>query len=85
VNPLAAERAGCVVMQYRSGTPRRTVHRLRQMAALAPFASIVTPDRTGMRYAVAATAWGRLLGCPQARRGARVAVRHQGHGPDAAR
>jgi hypothetical protein len=83
-------RRGTVVLQYRSGTPRRTVQDLRRMGSLAPFAAIVTPDRTGMRYAVAATAWGRLLGCPRVNGSTLVAVRafavrYKGRGPDAAR
>ncbi len=83
-------RRGTVVLQYRARTPAQTVRELRQLAALAPFASIVTPDRTGMRYAVAATAWGRLLGCSRVSRSTLVAVRafavrYQGRGPDVAR
>ncbi len=83
-------RRGTVVLQYRAGTPRRTVHDLRRLVALAPFASIVTPDGTGMRYAVAATAWGRLLGCPRVNRSTLGAVRafatrYKGRGPDARR
>ena len=83
-------RRGTVVLQYRAGTPRQTVNELRRLVALAPFASIVTPDRTGMRYAVAATAWGRLLGCPRVNRSTLVALRtfagrYQGRGPDAGR
>jgi hypothetical protein len=83
-------RRGTVVVQYRSGTPRRAVLELHRLAGLAPSASIVTPDRTGMRYAVAATAWGRLLGCPRFSRRALVAVqafatRYRGRGPDAVR
>jgi hypothetical protein len=81
-------RRGVVVLQYRAGTPRGTIDELRRLTTLAPFESIVTPDRTGMRYAVAATAWGRLLGCPRA--GPRTldairafAVRYRGRGPDA--
>jgi len=85
---IGSLRRGIVVLQYRAGTPRRMVVELRRLVALAPFASIVTPDRTGMRYAVAATAWGRLLGCPRASRKALVAVhafamRYRGRGPDA--
>ncbi len=83
-------RRGVVVLQYRSGTPRSTVEGLRRLVAVAPFEAIVTPDRTGMRYAVAATAWGRLLGC--ARAGPRTldairafALRYRGRGPDATR
>jgi hypothetical protein len=81
-------RRGVVVLQYRSGTPRRTVDELRRLVVVAPFESIVTPDRTGMRYAVAATAWGRLLGCPRAGPYTLTAVRafalrYRGRGPDA--
>ena len=81
-------RRGVVVVQYRSGTSRRTVDDLRRLVSRAPFESIVTPDRTGMRYAVAATAWGRLLGCPRAGRRAldairAFALRYRGRGPDA--
>jgi hypothetical protein len=84
---IGSLRRGVVVLQYRMGTPRETVVALRRLVALAPFASIVTPDRTGMRYAVAATAWGRLLGCPRASGKALVAVhafamRYRGRGPD---
>jgi hypothetical protein len=83
-------RRGTVVLQYRAGTPRSTVEELRRLFARAPFESILTPDRTGMRYAVAATAWGRLLGCPRANRRAMAAVnefalRYRGRGPDAGR
>ena len=83
-------RRGTVVLQYRADTRRGTVMRLRRVVVLAPFAAIVTPDRTGMRYAVAATAWGRLLGCPRAGPKALMAVqafalRYRGRGPDAAR
>jgi hypothetical protein len=83
-------RRGTVVLQYRAGTPGTTVEELRRLVARAPFESIVTPDRTGMRYAVAATAWGRLLGCPRASRRAMAAVdafalRYRGRGPDAGR
>jgi hypothetical protein len=83
-------RRGTVVLQYRTGTPRRVVRKLGRMFGHAPFASIVTPDRTGMRYAVAATAWGRLLGCPHATGKALAAMqafalRYRGRGPDAPR
>jgi hypothetical protein len=83
-------RRGTVVLQYRTGTSGQTVRELRRMSALAPFSSIVTPDRTGMRYAVAATAWGRLLGCPQATPAALAALHvfalhYRGRGPDAGR
>lgn len=62
---VGALRRGAIVVQYRSGVGRGTVRRVRGAVALAAVRTIVTPDRTGMRYAVAATAWGRLLGCPR--------------------
>jgi hypothetical protein len=85
---VAALRHGTIVLQYRAGAPRRTVRALRRLRLLAPFSSIVTPDRTGMRYAVAATSWGRLLGCPHASPSALAALqafalRYRGRGPDA--
>jgi hypothetical protein len=87
---VASLRRGTIVLQYRAGTPRSTVNALRRVFARAPFESIVTPDRTGMRYSVAATAWGRLLGCPRASRRALAALhafglRYRGRGPDAGR
>lgn len=57
---------------------------------------ILTPDPTGMRYAVAATAWsgdptpngtGHVLGCPTFHRGVFDAIRafreeHRSNGPE---
>jgi hypothetical protein len=81
-------RHGIVVLLYRSDTPRQMVLELRRVRSLAPSSSIVAPDGTGMRYAVAATAWGRLLGCPRPTESALAAVRtfavtYRGRGPDA--
>ena len=61
-----------------------------------PYQMIVTPDPTGMTYAVAATAWnadpqpngtGRLLGCPRFTPGVFDAIRafkeeHRSNGPE---
>jgi hypothetical protein len=85
---VASLRRGMIVVQYRRGTPQGTVLALRRERV--PHASIVAPGATGMRYALAATAWGRLLGCPRITPGARAAVRafaetYQGRGPDAGR
>jgi hypothetical protein len=87
---IGSLRRGVIVVQYRAATTHHTVLELRRLVALAPFRSIVTPDRTGMRYAVAATAWGRLIGCPHATPSAFVALhafamRYQGRGPDVPR
>ncbi len=85
---VGALRRGVVVIQYRPGTTRQTVADLQAAHDSVPV--ILTPDRTGMRYAVAATAWGRLLGCPDASSNALQAVRlfalrFRGSGPDAKR
>jgi hypothetical protein len=71
---VGALRRGAVVVQYRAGAGSRTVRRVRGAVVLAAVRSIVTPDRTGMRYAVAATAWGRLLGCPRVSDSALLAI-----------
>jgi hypothetical protein len=75
-----------VVVQYRAGSKWRTIRRVRGAVALAAIRAIVTPDRTGMRYAVAATAWGRLLGCPRVSGAALLAIqafvaRYAAHDP----
>lgn len=85
---VASLRRGMIVVHYRRGTPRGMVLALRRERA--PLASIVAPGAGGMRYALAATAWGRLLGCPRITSGALAAVRafaatYQGRGPDAGR
>jgi len=63
---LAAMRRGIIVLHFR--TDLVTDDQLRQLEALqrlVPRGSILTPDTTGMPYAVAATAHRRLLGCPR--------------------
>jgi hypothetical protein len=57
---------GRIDVQYRRGTPRATITALvglyRQLEDGHHL--LVFENRTGMRYAVAATAWDHLLGCP---------------------
>lgn len=60
---VGALRRGTIVVQYRPDLGRRVVTLLRREFGRPPPATIVTPDATGMRYAVAVTAWTRLLGC----------------------
>jgi hypothetical protein len=84
----AALRRGIVVLQYRRAVARTAVSELELILREDPQRSIVTPDGTGMRYAVAATAWRRLLGCPRATPAALTATRlfvarYRGQGPDA--
>ena len=60
---VAALRRGIVVVQYRPGLPADEVDQLRALLDDLPKGTIVTPNATGMPYAVAATAWRRVLGC----------------------
>jgi hypothetical protein len=85
---VASLRRGMIVVHYRRGTPQGMVLALRRERVQS--ASIVAPGASGMRYALAATAWGRLLGCPRITPGALAAVRafaatYQGRGPEAGR
>jgi Protein of unknown function (DUF3105) len=84
---VGALRRGVVVVQYRPGLTAQAVVTLRTAFDLALQPTIVTPDATSMPYAVAGTAWGRLLGCRRfdgavlaALR--RFARRYGGQGPD---
>lgn len=60
---VGALRRGVVVVQYRPQLARSQVAGVLRQFAEGQDATIVTPDATGMRYAVAVTAWSRLLGC----------------------
>jgi len=60
---IGALREGAVVLQYRRSLPRRALADLEAVARRDPRATILVPDATRMPYAVAATAWRRLLGC----------------------
>jgi hypothetical protein len=71
----ASLRRGIVVLQYRRTVTLRVVTELEVILREDPRRSIVTPDGTGMRYAIAATAWRRLLGCPRATPAAIAAAR----------
>ncbi len=64
-NLVGALRRGIVVVQYRPHLPRNELAALRRTFRPLLEDTIVTPDGTGMRYAVAVTAWSRLLGCPR--------------------
>lgn len=85
---VGALRRGVIVVQYRPSLRRALVKRLRREFGGDDPPTIVTPDATGMRFAVAVTAWSRLLGCASARGDALAAAhdfrrRHAGVGPDA--
>ena len=84
---VAALRSGVVVIQYsRSMSVREVAAVERAFRATAP-RRVVLPDGSGMTFRVAATAWGRVLGC--SRLDGRViralrtfAVRYGGRGPN---
>ena len=61
---------GRVLFQYRPGTPRATVDRLRELAqeeleGSAGYHTLVMQNNTRMEPAVAAVAWTRSLTCPR--------------------
>jgi hypothetical protein len=60
---VGALRQGIVVLQYRRSVASRALGDLRAVADQDPRRTILAPDATRMPYAVAATAWRRLLGC----------------------
>jgi Protein of unknown function (DUF3105) len=58
---------GRIEIQYKPGTPPGTVSRLEQLADQmdSGYHILLFENATKMPYAVAATAWGHLLGCPR--------------------
>lgn len=61
---VAALRRGIIVIQYRSGLDEKEVEQLQELQRAVPSGTIVTPNGTEMPFVVAATAWRRVLGCP---------------------
>jgi hypothetical protein len=60
---LAALRDGVIVIQFR-GLDSEDVELLRAIQEAVPDGTIVAPNETAMPFAVAVTAYRRLLGCP---------------------
>jgi hypothetical protein len=58
---------GRIDVQYKPGTPAATVQGLEALLAEQDdgYHMLLFENTTGMKYAVAATAWGHLLGCPE--------------------
>jgi hypothetical protein len=58
---------GRINVQYRPGTPRTTIRRLKAFYQESDRGHhmLVYENATGMPFAVAATAWDRVLGCPK--------------------
>ena len=85
---VGALRRGLIVVQYRPSLRPEIVRRLRREFGTGSPPTVVTPDATGMRFAVAVTAWSRLLGCASAHGDALRAAQdfrrhHAGAGPEA--
>jgi hypothetical protein len=57
---------GRIEVQYKPGTPKQTVSQLEALLAEQGngYHMLLFQNTTGMKYQVAATTWGQLLGCP---------------------
>jgi hypothetical protein len=56
---------GRVDFQWRQGLPARAIAQLATLLDQQPRHTLLFQNQTGMRYAVAATAWRRMLTCPR--------------------
>jgi Protein of unknown function (DUF3105) len=58
---------GRIEVQYKPGTPKRVEQQLESFFSEQNqgYHMLLFQNTTGMRYRVAATAWGHLLGCPR--------------------
>jgi Protein of unknown function (DUF3105) len=58
---------GRIEVQYKPGTPSHTEQQLESLLNQLDggYHMLLFQNTTGMKYAVAATAWGHLLACPQ--------------------
>ena len=86
---VGAMRRGVVVISYRPDVAQEHRDRLRALQRAVPEGTIVAPD-AGMRFAIAVTAWRRLLGCRRIGAGTLDALRlfrgrFVGSGPDSPR
>jgi hypothetical protein len=84
---VGALRRGVVVIQYERRLSAAEVGRLRAAFTTPAPRRILAPDGTGMAFKVAATAWGRLIGCSRVDAGViqalrQFAQRYGGRGPD---
>jgi hypothetical protein len=72
---VAAGRRGIVVVQYRPTLDADVIDMIAALQSALPNGTVVAPNGTGMRYAVAVTAWRRMLGCKRVTGTAIEAVR----------
>jgi hypothetical protein len=87
VSLLAAQRSGVIVVQFRD-LESDDVDLLHEFQEAVPDGTIVVPNDTGMPFAVAVTAYRRLLGCSELNQSSVDAIqlfrgRFVGSGPDA--
>jgi hypothetical protein len=83
---VAALRNGVIVIEFR-GLDSEEVGLLRTVQEAIPTGTILTPNDTGMPFAVAVTSYRRVLGCPRLSRQSMEAIqlfrgRFVGRGPD---
>ncbi len=83
---IGALRRGLIVIHYDPSLDEERIEQLQRLQEAVPKATILTPD-DDMRYAVAVTAWRRLLGCDRFRDATVDAIRffqgrYIGSGPD---
>jgi hypothetical protein len=59
---------GRIELQYKKGTPQQTVRQLETLfnSLSNGYHMLLFENTTNMPYAVAATAWGHMIGCPTA-------------------
>jgi hypothetical protein len=86
---VGALRRGTVVIAYRPGLSEASRQQLEELQRAVPRGTIVAPDRD-LPYAVAVTAWRRLLGCDRVAADTVDAIRlfhgrYVGSGPDTPR
>lgn len=55
---------GRIIIQHRPNVPDTVRGDLKALVDEDPYQIILVPNATGMPFEVAATAWGRVLGCP---------------------
>jgi hypothetical protein len=86
----SALRHGIVAIEFRDGLDGDARDALERIQSALPAGTILAPDGTRMRFALAVTAYRRLLGCPRITPATLDAVqlfrgRFVGAGPEAAR
>lgn len=57
---------GRVILQFDPEVPEDVKTELKRMYDRDRYHVLLTPNQTGMPFEVAATAWGRYIGCPRA-------------------